>query len=55
MPRTLLALLMLLPAAASTMAADWPQFRGPGGQGHSTAKNVPLTWSETENVAIGRS
>jgi outer membrane protein assembly factor BamB len=50
MPRTLLALLMLLPAAASTMAADWPQFRGPGGQGHSTAKNVPLSWSETENV-----
>ncbi len=50
MPRTLLALLMLLTAAVSSVAADWPQFRGPGGQGHSTAKNVPLTWSETENV-----
>ena len=34
-----------------TDAADWPQFRGPGGQGHSEAKNLPLTWSETENVA----
>ncbi|HQX49724.1 MAG TPA: PQQ-binding-like beta-propeller repeat protein [Planctomycetaceae bacterium] len=31
-------------------AADWPQFRGPGGQGHSDAKNLPLTWSETENI-----
>ena len=34
-----------------TEAADWPQFRGPGGQGHSDAKNLPLTWSETENIA----
>ena len=30
---------------------DWPQFRGPGGQGHATARGLPLTWSETENVA----
>ncbi|MGD9720594.1 MAG: PQQ-binding-like beta-propeller repeat protein [Pirellulales bacterium] len=40
--------LVLLPTAA---ASDWPQFRGPDGQGHSTSKNVPLTWSETENIA----
>lgn len=32
-------------------AADSPQFRGPSGQGHSDAKNLPLTWSETENIA----
>lgn len=32
-------------------AADWPQFRGPGGQGHSDATNLPLSWSETENIA----
>ena len=31
-------------------AADWPQFRGPDGQGHSASTNVPLTWSETENI-----
>ena len=30
---------------------DWTQFRGPGGQGHSAAKNLPLTWSDTKNVA----
>ena len=34
-----------------TDAADWPQFRGPGGQGYSDATNLPLTWSETENIA----
>jgi outer membrane protein assembly factor BamB len=31
-------------------ANEWPQFRGPDGQGHSDAHGVPLTWSETENV-----
>jgi outer membrane protein assembly factor BamB len=31
-------------------AEDWTQFRGPTGQGHATAKNLPTTWSETENV-----
>jgi outer membrane protein assembly factor BamB len=32
------------------LAEDWPQFRGPGGQGHSQDGRVPLTWSEAENV-----
>jgi outer membrane protein assembly factor BamB len=31
-------------------AEDWPQFRGPTGQGLSAEKNLPLSWSETENV-----
>ena len=30
-------------------AAHWNQFRGPVGTGHTSA-NLPLTWSETENV-----
>ena len=30
---------------------DWPQFRGPRGDGSSLARNVPLTWSETNNIA----
>ena len=30
--------------------AQWPQFRGPDGQGHSDAVGVPLTWSESESV-----
>ncbi|MFO1006466.1 MAG: PQQ-binding-like beta-propeller repeat protein [Planctomycetaceae bacterium] len=29
---------------------EWPQFRGPDGQGHAAATGLPLTWSETENV-----
>ena len=31
-------------------AADWHQFRGPQGQGHADADNLPTRWSETENV-----
>ena len=32
--------------------ADWPEFRGPTGDGHvdASVKGLPLTWSETENV-----
>lgn len=41
---------LLFCVAASLSAADWPQWRGPGGQGHSNAKGLPLTWSETENI-----
>lgn len=36
--------------ACATAADNWPQFRGPGGDGHSGAKGLPLTWSETNNV-----
>ena len=31
--------------------AEWPEFRGPTGQGHSPAVGLPITWSETENIA----
>ncbi len=29
---------------------NWPQFRGPHGDGCSSARNLPLTWSEQTNV-----
>ena len=32
------------------MAEDWPEFRGPTGQGHSSERGVPVEWSETRNV-----
>ncbi len=32
------------------LAEDWPQFRGPTGQGRSDERGLPLTWSETKNV-----
>lgn len=36
---------------STCQAEDWTEFRGPGGQGQSSAKSLPLTWSETESVA----
>src|SRR4051812_17029910 len=49
-------LLLLLCAALSGRlvaagAEDWPQFRGPDGQGHSSEQGLPLEWSEQKNVA----
>jgi outer membrane protein assembly factor BamB len=46
---SLLALLLLL--AGVVNAQNWPQFRGPNGQGHSAETNLPLKWSATENIA----
>ena len=37
--------------ATTVAAADWPQWRGPDGQGHAAAEPVPVRWSETEHVA----
>ena len=30
--------------------SDWPQFRGPTGDGQATATNLPLVWSPAQNV-----
>ena len=38
-------------AAAPAGADDWPQFRGPTGQGVSDATGLPLNWSESQNIA----
>jgi outer membrane protein assembly factor BamB len=43
-------LLILITAASALHAENWPQFRGPNQQGHSTEPNVPLHWSATEHV-----
>jgi outer membrane protein assembly factor BamB len=43
-------LLTLLAGTAALAGDNWPQFRGPNGDGISTATNVPRTWSETQNV-----
>ena len=44
------AALLLLLAALSAPAANWPQWRGPNGDGISPETNVPFKWSATENV-----
>jgi outer membrane protein assembly factor BamB len=41
----------LLSITSPLIAQDWPEFRGPDGQGHSTAKNLPIEWSSTKHVA----
>lgn len=43
--------LTIVSVASLTLAEDWPEFRGPGQQGHSAEEILPLAWSESENVA----
>ena len=50
----LLSLLCLAAGALAPAASDWPQFRGPDGQGHSQATGLPTEWSATKNVAWKR-
>ena len=42
---------VLLAGGVYLAAEDWPEFRGPGGQGHSAQRDLPLEWSESQNVA----
>ena len=50
MPRFLFAVLSLsLPLPL--LAGDWPQFRGPTGQGLGDAADLPLKWSAKDNIA----
>ena len=51
MTKNSFALLLTLTASFSAHAESWPEFRGPTGQGHSTARHLPLEWSGTKNVA----
>lgn len=37
--------------STSLSAAEWPEWRGPGGQGHAQATGLPASWSETKNVS----
>jgi outer membrane protein assembly factor BamB len=37
--------------ASRALAANWPQWRGPAGDGTYVNDTLPLRWSETENVA----
>ena len=46
----LLVLLLIAGSSGLLQAEDWPQFRGPTGQGHATEQGLPLEWSEAKNV-----
>jgi outer membrane protein assembly factor BamB len=50
MQRVGMTVLFSLLAASAALGDDWPQFRGPGGDGVANATDLPLSWSEQENV-----
>lgn len=50
MSKTLFASLIWLAAQSVWAACEWPQFRGPNGDGQARATGIPLRWNETNNV-----
>ncbi len=44
-------LAVLALATVASAGDNWPNFHGPTNDNHSDAHGLPLTWSETENVA----
>jgi outer membrane protein assembly factor BamB len=48
--RRILFAVVLSFSAIPARGQDWPEFRGPDGQGHSTERNLPLEWSESQNI-----
>ncbi|MFO0863248.1 MAG: PQQ-binding-like beta-propeller repeat protein [Gemmataceae bacterium] len=50
LPRTL-CLAVIVSWAGFVHADDWPEFRGPTGQGHANGAKLPTEWSKTQNVA----
>jgi hypothetical protein len=47
-----LAALVVAAGFSSLLAeGNWPQFRGPEGNGHAKATGLPLKWTESENIA----
>ena len=49
--RTSLTAAVLCALTLVVDAADWPEFRGPTGQGHSSETGLPLTWGESRNIS----
>ena len=48
--RLLMGIALVGSVTAGTAAAQWPQFRGPTGDGHVTAGSLPVRWDETSGV-----
>jgi outer membrane protein assembly factor BamB len=48
--RALAVWALVLGAACAARAENWPGWRGPRGDGTSAEKDLPTTWSATENV-----
>jgi len=52
--RQLICCALMLVFANRLRADNWPQFRGPNGQGVTAETGLPLHWSDSENVAWKR-
>ena len=50
MVRIALVVAVVAVLGTTMRASDWPAFRGPTGQGHSTEEGLPVEWSESSNV-----
>ena len=50
MVRLIFSLCLVLTATPAG-AEDWPEFRGPTGQGHSDERDLPVEWGEDRNVS----
>jgi outer membrane protein assembly factor BamB len=48
--RVIVLVTVLATAVATLGAENWPQWRGPSLNGISAEKNLPVRWSQTENV-----
>ena len=49
-PLAATAIVAGLLVTTAPLAGQWPQFRGPTGDGNAAAARLPLTWSEEQNV-----
>ena len=50
----LIAFLVILFVYSDFAFSNWPDWRGPSGDGRSDATGLPLNWSETENIVWKR-
>ncbi len=50
MTRRLTTTAAMVVALCGHVAADWPEFRGPTGQGISTATGLPVSWDRRTNI-----
>ncbi|MDO8543586.1 MAG: PQQ-binding-like beta-propeller repeat protein [Opitutaceae bacterium] len=50
-PSVAFVVLLAATATPAALAANWPSWRGPNGDGTTTtAKDLPVTWSTTQNI-----
>lgn len=47
----LVSALVAVSTTLSIAGENWPQFRGPSGDGVANSTNLPVSWSEDENIA----